>query len=60
MVKVWDILMFLKEVEAISQDYCLEGLQPLSSVVTDQRILCIDVQTIKENEKVEEKVEEVE
>lgn len=42
-IKVWDILEFLKGVDSISQDYNLEGLKPLSSVETKQRVICIEV-----------------
>ena len=41
-IRVWDILEFLKGVDAISQDYSLQGLQPLSSVSVHQRILCLE------------------
>ena len=42
-ISCWDILEFIKGVDQISQDYHLEGLQPLSSVKTGQRVICIDV-----------------
>jgi hypothetical protein len=43
-IRVWDILEFLKGVDSISQDYNLEGLKPLSSLQTNQRIICMEVQ----------------
>ena len=49
-VKVWDVLEFLREVEAISQDYHLEGLQPLCSVSTGQRIICLETGLIGSGE----------
>jgi hypothetical protein len=36
----------LKEVENIGQDYALDGLQPLSSVNLEKRVLCIEVSLI--------------
>jgi WD40 repeat protein len=41
-ISVWDILEFLRGVEALSQDYPLEGLKPLSSVRIKQRIICLE------------------
>lgn len=40
-ISVWDVLEFLKEVDKISQDYNLEGLQPLWTMNLDRRIICI-------------------
>lgn len=40
-VKVWDILTFLEGVDAISQDYSLEGLEALSSIKLKQRIISL-------------------
>ena len=45
-ISVWDVLEFLKEVENIGQDYNLDGIQPLSSINLDKRVLCMEVAKI--------------
>lgn len=39
-VSIWDFPSFLESVEHISQNYHLEGLSPLCSIVLKGRILC--------------------
>lgn len=42
-VSIWDFPQFLASVESVSQDYNLEGLQPLCSYDIKSRILCMEV-----------------
>lgn len=56
-ISCWDILEFVKGVDQISQDYHLEGLKPLSSVKTNQRVICIEVAQQEQEVHPEEQVE---
>jgi hypothetical protein len=47
-ISTWDILEFLKGVDSISQDYHLEGLQPIFTISTKTRIICLEVAAIQE------------
>lgn len=57
-IRTWDILQFLKGVDSISQDYNLEGLKPLCSVQTKQRVICLETQG--NQEPIQTNTEEIE
>jgi WD40 repeat protein len=42
-ISVWDVLEFLKEVDNIGQDYTLDGIQALSSLNLEKRVLCMEM-----------------
>ena len=45
-VSLWDFPQFLATVEKVSQDYHLEGLQPLSVWTVKGRILCMEIKEL--------------